>query len=250
MKTLYEIQREARARVETIRELEGLTPRFLSACERTEAEFKLHVAKIEGERGHLSELRDAAALIVQHLGEDVPEAEPVVAVADSPQDWSADFDDVAHYQAGKVLNEVYGTSDAWAAADHAISDIALVSELFEEGPHEGEPVLVENTGQLSDWLADACALDGPKVYERTEVEIDPTFEYVAEAVAQIASPPPPAPDATDEPELTDEQVERIEERLATPDPITAAEADPERELETVSAYVNVHPRTKWPWMGS
>lgn len=137
--------------------------------------------------------------------------------------------------------------DSWAAADHAISDIALVSELFEEGPHEPQVFVsddhAESLGlspaETTDWLA-----------EQPAPEAEPTFEYVAAAVEQIASPPPPAPDATDEPELTDEQVERIEERLATQDPITAAEADPERELETVSAYVNVHPRTKWPWMGS
>lgn len=139
--------------------------------------------------------------------------------------------------------------DSWAAADHAISDIALVSELFEEGPHpevltdaEAEAQgLPTNTDQLSGWLAEQPAPEAD----------EPTFEYVAAAVEQIASPPPPAPDATDEPELTDEQVERIEERLATTiDPITAAEADPERELETAGAYVNVLPRHKWPWMGS
>lgn len=169
------------------------------------------------------------------LTESYPEDEPVVAMADSPQE-----------SAGAWLETQFEAADAgepaeldaWAAADHAISDIALVSELFEEGPHAPEVF-------VSDDHAESLR---PETSEQPE----PTFEYVAAAVEQIASPPPPAPDATDEPELTDEQVERIEERLATPDQITAAEHEPERELETVDAYVNVHPttRTKWPWMGS
>ena len=158
--------------------------------------------------------------------------------------------------------------DSWAAADNAISDLALVSELFEEGPHElsgvtidGEnvafPLTIEEPTTIhmtvsEGWEDAKPGLNYGAEYTRAglgAVEVDPTFEYVAAAVEQIASPPPPAPDATEEPELTDEQVERIEERLATPDPITAAEADPERELQT-AGYVNVLPRHKWPWMGS
>jgi hypothetical protein len=139
--------------------------------------------------------------------------------------------------------------DSWAAADRAISDIALVSELFEEGPHEAayaNPHADELLAKIN-----AGPADEPVTAEEMRpyidaLETEPTFEYVAAAVEQIASPPPPAPDATDEPELTDEQVERIEERLAIPDPITAAEHDPEREFETAGVYVNkTNPFKSW-----
>jgi hypothetical protein len=50
---------------------------------------------------------------------------------------------------------------------------------------------------------------------------------VTAAVAAIAAEPPAMPDATDEPEMTDEQVERLEEQTA------AALAEDVRELETV-----------------
>jgi hypothetical protein len=52
---------------------------------------------------------------------------------------------------------------------------------------------------------------------------------VTAAVAAIAAEPPAMPDATDEPEMTDEQVERLEEQTAA----ALAEDVRERELETV-----------------
>jgi hypothetical protein len=184
MKTLTEIEREARRTRELIAELRGHTPRFNATKERAEEELKVHLAKIDAERAHLDDLKDAAALLVQHLGADVPadEPEPVVAMADSPQD-----------------QEGWGTLDIAAAIAVHDADTALVEELFEEqaAGHAEEP--------------------------------EPTFEYVAAAVEQIAGSPP-GPDASDEPEMTDEQVERAEQTLAAVDHIGAAE---ERELETV-----------------
>jgi hypothetical protein len=164
---LSEIEREARHTRQRIDELEGLTQKFDQALVRAETERNLHLDKIAGERAKLGELIDAAALIVQHLGADVPEVaqpeeilEPVVAVADSPFD---------------VL-----------AQDHAE---ALVDDPVPE----------------------------------------PTFEYVAEAVAQIADEAPAIEDASDAPEMTDEQVERLEEQTVAALVEDVAQA---RELET------------------
>ena len=122
---------------------------------------------------HLAELKDIASLIVQHLGAEVPPIaqpeeilEPVVAVADSPQE----------------------SAGAWLETQFEAADEAGVE-------YTPEP--------------------------------EPTFEYVAASVAQIAAEPPATEDATDEPEMTDEQVERLEEQTA------AALAEDVRELETV-----------------
>ena len=156
------------------------------------------------------------------LTQSYSEDEPVIAVADSPQE------------------------ETWELAS---AGPAVAGELFEEG---GQVL------EAADPSADREAFSAiAATSEESEVaalpmcepapEAEPTFEHIAAAVQEIASPPPPTPDTTDEPELTDEQVERAEERLATQDPITAAEADPDRELEP-AGYVNRIPRNKWPWM--
>jgi hypothetical protein len=193
MSQLPQLEREAKLTRDLIEELKGLTPRFNATKERAEDELRLHLAKIDSERAHLATLIDAAALIVQHLGASVPEPElpePVVAVADSPQDEATDEFVTLGAAAEDVVAQAIAVHDAFAA---------LVEELFTEQPagHAEEP--------------------------------EPTFEYVAAAVEQIAGSPP-EPDASDEPEMTDEQVERAEQTLAAVDHIGAAE---ERELETV-----------------
>ena len=175
MKTLADIEREARATRHRIAELDGLTQKFDQALVRSETERDLHLAKIAGEQDHLAELIDAAALIVQHLGAEVPVDEPVVAMADSPQD------EVALHPVD-ALEQVLGDR--------------IEPEQYEE-------------------LRAIC--DEP--VEATPE--DPTFEYVAAAVEQIAGSPP-GPDASDEPEMTDEQVERAEQTLAAVDHIGAA----------------------------
>jgi hypothetical protein len=189
MSQLPQLEREAKLTRDLIEELKGLTPRFNATKERAEEELRLHLAKIDSERAHLATLIDAAALIVQHLGASVPEPElpePVVAMADSPQDEAADEFVTLGEAAEDVVAQAIAVHDA---------DTALVEELFTEQPagHTEEP--------------------------------EPTFEYVAAAVEQIAGSPP-EPDASDEPEMTDEQVERIEAQ-------TAAALTQERELETV-----------------
>ena len=109
MKPLADIEREARATRHRIAELQGLTQKFDQALVRAEAERDLHLAKIADEDAHLAELIDAAALIVQHLGAEVP----VAAV------WEA-------------------TSPIERAIAEEAADAALVEALFEE---QGEPAV-------------------------------------------------------------------------------------------------------------
>lgn len=187
MKSLTEIEREARRTRDLIAELKGHTPRFNQAKERAEEELKVHLAKIDAERAHLDDLKDAAALIVQHLGADVPsmteaevaevmaqdadavlamgedEPEPVVAVADSPQDFEAQPE---------------------TEADHDAATFETIGAIAAE---------------------------------------------ITAGVAAIAGDPPPAPDASEADEMTDEQVERKELELA------GAEARPAKFFNAFAA---------------
>jgi hypothetical protein len=76
-----------------------------------------------------------------------------------------------------------------------------------------------------------AVLIAPMLPEEVPDEPEPTFEYVAAAVEQIAAEPPATPDTTDEPEMTDEQVERLEEQTAAA--LAEDATHRERELETV-----------------
>lgn len=57
----------------------------------------------------------------------------------------------------------------------------------------------------------------------------PTEQEITEAVVAIASPPPPVPDESDAPEMSNDQAERAEELLA------------ERELETAGGFLSRSP---------
>lgn len=170
------------------------------------------------------------------LTQSYSEDEPVIAVADSPQEETWELASAGPAVAEELFEE-YLATPAYANP-HAEELLAEINA----GPAD-EPVTAEEMRAFIDATNDSEALDAA-CSPRAE---EPTFEHIAAAVQEIASPPPPTPDTTDEPELTDEQVERAEERLATQDPITAAEADPDRELEP-AGYVNRIPRSKWSWM--
>lgn len=158
MTELTQIEREAKQTRDFIAELKGLTPKFNATKERADEELRLHLAKIDGERAKLKELIDAAAVIVQRLGiEAVPEPEPVVAVADSPQDEAT-------------------TEDVLAAIFEA--DVEAADEF-------------QSIGEIA--------------------------AEVTAAVAAIAGDLPATDDQSDAPEMTDEQVERVEESLAAND---------------------------------
>lgn len=192
-----------------------------------------------------------------------PEASPFHK-APQTMEWQTELSDLTNsYPADEPFVPPLGSgpeggemAEAFAAEPEpvvAVADSPLEEELF------GLQIAAQD-GPFA--TAEDCAAIGlPTTFDEVEtVEApflryngdntfgpEPTFEQVAAAVQEIASPPPPAPDTTDEPELTDEQVERAEERLATQDPIGAAE---QRELEPVAdLYVNrVPPRHRWPWM--
>jgi len=181
MSKLSEIEREAKIVRDFISELKGLTPRFNAAKERTEEELALHLAKIDAERAKLDELKAAAALIVEHLGAEVP---PIA----QPEE-------------------------------------ILEPETF-TGPYEPAEEVVAVIDSPQDDPVGAVLMAEPK---ETFQSIGEIAAEVTAAVAAIAAEPPATPDATDEPEMTDEQVERLEEQTAA----ALAEDVRERELETV-----------------
>jgi len=171
MNTLAAIEREARLTRGMIAELEALTQRFDQALVRAEDERNLHLAKITAEREHLAELIDAAALIVQHLGADVPiETTPTEA------------------EVAAVMAE-----DAERIAEPSEELIAVADSPQDEG------------GPVTD---DLCH------------ELENTTAEITAAVADLAAEVPASPDASEQPEMDDYQVERVEETLASAEPRT------------------------------
>jgi hypothetical protein len=253
MSELTQIEREAKVVRDLITELKGLTPRFNATKERAEEELTLHLAKIDAERARLRELIDGAALIVQRLGleepveaeqvaevEQVEQApEPVVAVADSPQ------------------------ADGWSAMDHYNADEALVAEVLAQAPAE-EVVAAADGAQTDEtevaasaWLEDQFeAIDAGTLTEEELLadspadepaeegaELPETFQTIGQiaaevtaAVEQIADTPPATEDATDAPEMTNDQAERAEELLAEAPPVQTEQ--PESMLAKAGFFLN------------
>lgn len=166
--------------------------------------------------GRLATTAEQAEAEAQELAKDVeladlthsyPADEPVIAMADSPM------------EAEQIVDELFGLEHPPAMTDA-------------EAEAQGLPT---NTDQLSDWLA-----------AQPEPEMSPTLEaYAAEitaAVEQIADPAPVTEDASEQPEMTDEQVERTEDHWrAAADQIGEAEHEPEKELEPVGAHMRFAP---------
>lgn len=193
MKTLTEIEREARRTRELIAELKSYTPKFNAAKERAEDELWVHLGKIDLEREHLDDLKNAAALIVEHLGADLP-----------------------------AMTGAEATEDELAAV--------MVADQVEQVEASEVEIEIERTAEPCDELV--AMIDSPQEIDAPEVtasddhaeplDPEPTFETIGAIAAEItahvaamAGDQPSTPDATDEPELTDEQVERKELELAS-----------------------------------
>jgi hypothetical protein len=201
--TLNELEREARATRALIADLESLTQKFDQTLVRAEDERNLHLDKIAAEKAHLATLIDTAACIVQHLGAALPAV--------------AEVDEVCE-------TETTGSVSVTWSGPH-------------DGPHPFEEVVAVIDSPQDDPVGAVLMADSPfdviaqdHAEELAANEFQSIGEIAAEvtaAVAAIAAEPPATPDTTDEPEMTDEQVERLEEQTA------AALAEDVRELETV-----------------
>jgi len=185
MSQLPALEREAKLTRDFIAELKGLTPRFNALKERAEEELALHLAKIDAERAKLAELIDAAALIVQHLGAEVPEVAEVAEVCE---------------------------------ADEAPEIVAMI-----DSPPEDPP---------------GAFLTLPDEPGPAPVP-EPSFEYVAAAVAQIADEAPATDDQSDAPEMTDHEVERLQDQRL--EQTLAALDEDARELEPVGDAPRARP---------
>ncbi|HAH11517.1 MAG TPA: hypothetical protein DCL48_15595 [Alphaproteobacteria bacterium] len=132
------------------------------------------------------------------------------------------------------LTESYPADEPVAMADSPVEE-----ELFEPHPPamtdaEAEAQgLPTNTDQILDWLSEQpdCAREPEPSPEIIAVIEAPTEAEITAAVEQIADPAPASEDASEQPEMTDEQVERTEDHWrAVSDQIDAAE---QKELEPV-----------------
>lgn len=149
------------------------------------------------------------------LTESYPADEPIVAVADSPM------------EAEQIVDELFGDEP-----EPSFTVIPAVEEI------------------RTDWLSEQPDYarepePSPELMAAIEETEAAAAAYVAEitaAVEQIADPAPVTEDASEAPEMTDEQVERTEDhwRLAS-DQIGEAEQEPEKELEMAGAYMRFKP---------
>ena len=193
MSELTLIEREAKQVRDFIAELKGLTPKFNAAKERAEEEMKLHLGKIDCERARLKELQDAAMVIVQKLG-----CDPV-----------------------EIVEGIDRVRAAWVGQGPLATQIAPTRP---DVYAEIEPVVAMADSSQDDATTEdvlAAILDA----EVAASEEADTFESIGTiaaeitaAVADLAAEPPATPDATDAPEMTDEQVERKELDLAVAAP--------------------------------
>jgi len=213
MKTLTEIEREARRTRELIAELKSYTPKFNAAKERAEEELLVHLDKINVEREHLEDLKDAAALIVEHLGTDVP------------VEMLRTQEEVAAVMAADQAHEVEAHEIEQVEADEIEADEIEASEVEIERIAEPCDELVAMIDSPQEIDAPQ-AMDSPQTVASDDhaeiLDPEPTFETIGAIAAEItahvaamAGDQPSTPDATDEPELTDEQVERKELELAS-----------------------------------
>lgn len=132
----------------------------------------------------------------------------------------------------------------------AMADSPVEEELFEPHPPAMSDAEAEakglptNTDQIADWLSEQpdYAREAEPSAELIDVIEAPTEAEITAAVEQIADPAPAIEDASEQPEMTDEQVERTEDHWrAAADQIGAAEHEPEKELEPVGVHMRFAP---------
>lgn len=205
MNNLAAIEREARVTRGMIAELEGLTQRFDQALVRAETERNLHLAKIDGERAKLAELIDAAALIVRHLGADVPMVAEVGEVCEAEE--AREVETVE-----PELEAVIAVADSPVEAEPEQSASAWLEDQFDAADEAGVDAF-QSIGEIA--------------------------AEVTAAVAAIADEAPATVDQSDAPEMTDHEVERLQDQRLE-QTLAALEQD-SRELETVGEAPRARP---------
>lgn len=221
MSTFAYFETEAVRLATRIRELKAATPDFVEARDTAQRHVERHYGLIEEAEEALSRLREEAATAAAGLGSDilgdVPELAPrhaelpalddlteteqaeVEAVLndDTPFEGCAQADPIDPRQGSDVIAELIRAREAEIEADNAEADP------FVPAPETGFADIDNATAVSGDPPAD------------TFVTLGEVAEQITAAVAEIASPSPPTPDASDDPEMTDEQVERVEQNFAT-----------------------------------
>lgn len=211
MSTFAYFETEAVRLATRIRELKAATPDFVEARDTAQRHVERHYGLIEEAEEALSRLREEAATAAAGLGSDilgdVPELAPRHAELPALADLSAD--EQAEVEA--VLNDdtpFEGCAQADPLDPRQGSDV--IAELIRAREAE-----IEAAGDAAETgfadIDNAAGLPAPEPF----VTLGEVAEQITAAVAEIASPSPPTPDASDDPEMTDEQVERVEQNFAT-----------------------------------
>jgi hypothetical protein len=136
-------------------------------------------------------------------------------------------DEATEIEAKAEEDRAYYAGFVETAMGQSIDLDAMVTESLEAVVAEVEAEEAEAPYEV-DYAEEVATEPEPDAWVLNEPE--PTFEYIAAAVEEMASPPPPAEeDPSDEPELTTEQVERIE------DAVRVAPKEPEPEVKPARA---------------
>ena len=189
---------------------------------------------------------------------------PAAGPADEPNDWIDESFEATKGILADVDPELADLTESYPLND-------WVSELPDEPVAQADspqevPAAVDLSPEETQFFANIYAAAAepqpePEPEAFSVVMPVPTEAEITDAVEAIASSPPPAPDASDEDEMTDDQVERAEDRLRDPvanfqtQLLSAGQAlssgsvlaDASNTENSASPYVNVV-RTKWPWM--
>lgn len=214
MSTFAYFETEAVRLATRIRELKAATPDFVEARDTAQRHVERHYGLIEEAEEALSRIREEAATAAAGLGSDIlggaPELTPrhaeLPALADLPADEQAEVEAVLNDDA--PFEGVEAAAEADPLDPRQGSDV--IAELIRARAAE-----IEADNAEADPFVPAPETGFADIDNAPFVTLGEVAEQITAAVAEIASPSPPTPDASDDPEMTDEQVERVEQNFAT-----------------------------------
>lgn len=201
MSQLQQYERDAITMAKRISDLKSLTPQFIDARDQAQRSMEKHYRMIEEAEADLAELRTEAAALASRLGEEMLTA-PDPAEADGP----APHIGTRYVWAGGSLS--IETKDGFVPLVGSVSaaDAPGLADLPAEEQAQVEAILNDDT-PFPGMAADPVAND----HFTTVGEV---AERITAALAELADDQPDTPDQTDAPELTTEQVERVEADMA------------------------------------
>jgi hypothetical protein len=175
-----------------IRDLKGLTPEFIEVRDTAQRQMEHHFRLIEQEEATLADLRQQAAQAAMLLGVEVEtEADGIVSGQ-------------AHNRYIAVEGKMYVDTSTDPVA--GVWGLPALADLSAEEQAEIEAILNDDTPFEG--------IAAEQANETTVATVGDIAEQITAALADMAINQPDTPDQSDAPELTTEQVERVEDSIA------------------------------------